>query len=140
MNQTTVASSGFQAAASQDGVNGRVITAVSWNNGQIYYLSYGWARDTATAYDVQTATATFNTVSSVAQQLAAEGYIITAMGGTTADGFLLVGTRVQGDTMPRPILVVDTSQGESANSLFEGYAIVGYLIDSNGYPHYVGER
>lgn len=139
--QTTVSPSGFQAAASQDGANGRVITAVSWSSGQIYYLSYGWARDTATVYDVLTATATFGTLSSVAQQLAAEGYIITAIGGTATDGLMLVGTRVQGDTTPRPILVVDTSQGESANSLFEqGYAIVGYLIDSNGYPHYVGER
>jgi hypothetical protein len=141
MAQNTVAPSGFQVAASQDGANGRVITAVSWNSGQIYYLSYGWVRDTATVYDVLTATATFGTLSSVAPQLAAEGYIITALGGTATDGVILVGTRVQGDTTPRPILVVDTSQGESANSLFEqGYAIVGYLIDSNGYPHYVGER
>jgi hypothetical protein len=141
MAQTTVASSGFQAVASQDGANGRVITAVSWNNGQIFYLSYGWARDTTTAYDVQTASATVDTASSAAQQLAAEGYVITAMGGTTADGILLVGTRVHGDTTPRPILVTNTAQVESSATLAEqGYAIVGFLIDSSGNQYSIGER
>jgi len=139
--QTTIGSSEFQSAASQDGANGRVITAVSWNSGQIFYLSYGWARDTTTAYDVQTASATTDTVSSVAQQLAAEGYVITALGGTTADGILLVGTRVRGDTAPRPILVTNTVEGGSSAILAEqGYAIVGFLFDSSGNQYTIGER
>ena len=95
---------------------------------------------------MQTATATFDTVSSVAQQLAADGYIITAMGGTAADGILLVGTRVQGDTTPRPMLIVDlASGGNTATLKDQGYAVVGDLInlDSSGNllaEYWIGER
>jgi hypothetical protein len=39
--------------------------------------------------------------------LAAQGYIITAIGGDPTNGLLLVGTRVKGDTMPRPTDYVD---------------------------------
>jgi hypothetical protein len=144
--QHTVHAADFQGAASQDGANGRVITAVSWNDGQVFYLSYGWQSDTNTVYDVQTATATFATVSAVAQQLAAQGYIITAMGGTAADGILLVGTRVHGDTMPRPIKVIDVPQdGGPAVLNQQGYAVVGllYNFDSSGNllaNYWIGER
>jgi len=142
----TVSAVAFQGAASQDGANGRVITAVSWNNGQVFYLSYGWQNDPSTVYDIQTATATFDTVSAVAQQLAGQGYIITAMGGTAADGILLVGTRVHGDTMPRPIKVIDVPQDGGPAVLNErGYAVVGllYNLDNNGNllaNYWIGER
>jgi len=144
--QHTVSAADFQGAASQDGANGRVITAVSWNDGQVFYLSYGWQSDTSTVYDVQTATATFDTVSAVAQQLAGQGYIITAMGGTAADGILLVGTRVHGDTMPRPIMVIDVLQdGSPAVLNQQGYAVVGllYNIDNKSNllaDYWIGER
>ena len=144
--QHTVSAADFQGAASQDGANGRVITAVSWNDGQVFYLSYGWQNDTSTVYDIQTATATFDTVSAVAQQLAGQGYIITAMGGTAADGILLVGTRVRGDTMPRPIKVIDVLQDGSPAVLNEqGYAVVGllYNIDNKANllaDYWIGER
>ncbi len=117
MAQNTVTPADFQAAASQDGANSRVLTAVSWNSSQIFYLSYGWARDSTTAYEAKVATATVGTLSSVTQQLAADGYIVTAIGGTATDGILLVGTRVQGDTAPRPIMVVHATQGGELSSL-----------------------
>jgi hypothetical protein len=144
--QHTVSAADFQGAVSQDGANGRVITAVSWNDGQVFYLSYGWQSDTSTVYDIQTATATFDTVSAVAQQLAGQGYIITAMGGTAADGILLVGTRVHGDTMPRPIKVIDVLQdGSPAVLNQQGYAVVGllYNIDNKANllaDYWIGER
>jgi hypothetical protein len=132
MAQNTVLPTGFQTAASGAGAVGQVITAVSWNNGQITYLSYGWSNDTTTVYEVQTATATFSTVSTVAQQLAADGYIITAVGGTAANGLLLVGTRVQGDTTARPILVEDVQNGGSLSKIaYGGYAVVGFLINQD---------
>jgi hypothetical protein len=146
ISQSTVASSNFQSAASQDGTHSRVITAVSWNSGQISYLSYGWQSDTATVYDVQTATATIDTVSSVAQQLAAEGYIITAMGGTAADGILLVGTRVHGDSLARSMMVANLAANEGPENLYQqGYAVVGlvYILDSTGdllAGYWIGER
>jgi hypothetical protein len=146
MAQNTVTPSDFQTAASQDGTNSRVVTAVSWNSGQISYLSYGWQSDTTTVYDVQTATATMDTVSSVAQQLAAEGYIITAIGGTAADGILLVGTRVHGDSLARPMMVANLAADESPENIYQqGYAVVGfvYIVDSTGdllAGYWIGER
>jgi hypothetical protein len=146
MAMNTVSSDSFQTAASQDGADGRVITAVSWNNGQITYLSYGWSNDSTTAYEVQTISATFSTVGAVAQQLAAGGYIITAVGGTVSDGLILVGTRVQGDTMPRPFLFEDVVTGGNLTLVANGgYAVVGFLVnlDSDGNAldyDWIGER
>jgi hypothetical protein len=74
------------------------------------------------------------------------GFKAAAIGGTAADGILLVGTRVQGDTMPRPVLVVNVVEGGDLAILTEqGYAIVGYLInlDSSGNLlsyYWIGER
>ena len=127
MAQHTVAPSDFQAAATQEGENSRVITAVSYNAGQVFYLSYGWQGDTATAYDVQVANATIQTAATVVSNLAAQGYILTAIGGegnTDGSGILLVGTRVRGDTLPRPVMVVPLS-GDINQLLQQGYAVVG---------------
>ena len=49
--ESTIASSDFQAAASQDGANGRVITAVSWNSRQVFYLSYIGAVTSKASYN-----------------------------------------------------------------------------------------
>ena len=94
MEQNRVAPGDFQAAASQEGANGRVVTAVSWDDGQIFYLSYGWQKDASTTYDVQVEITNIDGVTGVAQQLANEGYIITATGGTFAEGIVPRGTRV----------------------------------------------
>jgi hypothetical protein len=146
VTQHTVSAADFHAAAAQDGANGRVITAVSWNSGQIFYLSYGWQSDTSSVYDVQIATATIDTVKATAQQLARDGYIITATGGTLAEGILLVGTRVHGDTLGRPIMVIDAPLDGSPEPLDQqGYAVVGliYNIDNSGNllaNYWIGER
>jgi len=146
MAQSTVSPADFQAAASTDGANGRVVTAVSWYSGQVFYLSYGWTGDAGTTYDVQTATATFDTIAAVSQQLATEGYIITALGGTAADGLLLVGTKVHGDTKPRPFLFEDAVTGGTPNPLLNGgYAMVGYLVNFDATGNvlandWIGER
>ena len=95
---------------------------------------------------LQTRTATFDTLQSVAEQLANEGYFITATGGTVANGLLLVGTRAQGDTVARPIMVVNTVAGGNGTSLSQqGYAMVGWFIklnsDSTLAAYYeIGER
>jgi hypothetical protein len=130
LSQNTIDPSGFQTAATQEGVHSRVITAVSYNAGQITYLSYGWQADRSTVYETQVATATLGTASTVAQGLAAQGYIITASGSAQAadgTGVLMVGTRVQGDTMARPMMVASRTQGLAGiDQLFQqGYAIVG---------------
>jgi hypothetical protein len=118
-----VAPSGLQAAASQAGAQGRVITAVSFDSGQVHYVSYGWQHAASAIYEAQVAAATFATIGSAAQSLAASGYFITAVGGDATDGFLLVGTRVKGVTAPRNIQIIPGVPEIS------GYAIVGFVQD-----------
>jgi hypothetical protein len=137
--QHTIAPSGLQQAATQEGAQGRVITAVSYDAGQVFYLSYGWQSDPSTVYETQVATATFDSVGQVATSLAQAGYIITAAGGNYADGILLVGTRVKGDSMGRPIIIIPA--GQSPLSLQQnGYAIVGLINEPTGQPLWIGER
>lgn len=124
--QHSVSPTDFQAAATQEGQQSRVITAVSYDNGQITYLSYGWTGDTSTVYETQIISATLDTVADAANTLASQGYIITAMGGDAglSSNVIIVGTRVQGDTLPRPVLVVPLS-GSYDPLAKGGYAIVG---------------
>ncbi len=139
MLQQTVTLANFQAAATQQGVNGRVITAVSYNAGQVVYLAYGWQSDTSTIYETQIATASLQTAATVAAGLAAQGYIITAFGGSILnDSYLLVGTRVEGDTMARPF--VASTQNTYTEVMQPGYAMVGLLQDAQGNLTFLGER
>jgi hypothetical protein len=95
---------GAQAAA--DGEASRVITAASFDElGNADLISYGWTGDTTTKYESQTAVVPPEGVAAAATTLAADGYFISAFGGNDANGFILVGMRVQGDTQPRPINV-----------------------------------
>jgi hypothetical protein len=139
MDQHTVATSALQQSATQEGLSSRVITAITYNAGQVEYYSYGWTADTSTVYDVKVAQATFDTVPAVAASLAAQGYIITAFGGNTTDGFLLIGTRVQGDSLPRPIRSVPLGQ-QTAQLWQPGYAIVAVLQNPDYSLTYIGER
>ena len=61
-----------------------------------------------TVYDTQVAVATLETAATATTNLASQGYIITAMGGDAGltDNILVVGTRVRGDSLPRPMLVL----------------------------------
>lgn len=127
LTQGTVAPSALQAAATQEGALSRVITAVSFNAGNVTYFSYAWQSDSTTVYEAQVATATFATLGTAATNLAQAGYIITALGGNGTDGFILVGTRVKGNTAARPILI-----GEQPQILTQGYAIVGYITQNSG--------
>lgn len=121
----TVSSSDLQASVTADGLSGRVVTAISTKaSGQVDYLSYGWQQD-SNKYDVLSVFATNSDVEDQASSMAAQGYIITAVGSSNTDnGFILVGTRVQGDSLPRSFVL---------NQGFEnGYAIVGAVFDSKG--------
>lgn len=118
----------LQAAATQEGQLSRVITAVARTAGQALFISYGWQEDTTTLYEARVATATLATIGSEASALAEQGYIITAFGGTSQDGYVLVGTRVQGDTMPRPLAWVTWPHGPSMG---RGYAVVGRVYGTS---------
>jgi hypothetical protein len=138
LTQNTVSAGDLQTAASQEGAKGRVITAVSFNAGQAYYFSYGWQSDTSTVYEAQVVAAAFDSIPAEVTSLASQGYILTAFGGNPTDGFLLIGTRVTGDTMPRPLEIVP--HGQQTQLWDQGYAVVGLLAGSNGAFTWVGER
>lgn len=130
MIENTIPNSQLQAAATEEGAAGRVITAISANeSGDVTYLAYSWQADPMTLYDLKVVTATTPGAPTAASALASQGYIITAIGQSDATGDLfLVGTRVQGDTMPRQFQAV---QGSSAIQALQqqGYAIVGVITD-----------
>lgn len=143
MEQNTVAAADLQAAIVQEGLSGRVVTALSDNGGPITYLAYGWQADTATLYEAQAVTASTVGAPAAAAALAAQGYIITAIGRADTNGnIVLIGTRVQGDTMPRPFMTARSSSDVST-LLQRGYSIVGVIFNSAqpvDYYTYLGER
>lgn len=131
---------GISAAVNQDAAHGRVTTAISFINGQFDYTAYAWDQDPITVYETSVALCSKKTAGQAAQGLAQQGYIITAIGGNDVDGVVMVGTRVKGDSLPRPILVIPP--GVSPLPLVEqGYAIVGIIFTSTeGFVARIGER
>ena len=127
-NQNTVAPANLQATATLEGAAGRVITALSYDAGQITCLSYGWQSDVGTVYESQVVTSSTSNAPTAATNLAAQGYIITASGrADDAGNVLLVGTRVQGDTMARPFM---SGQGAvTMTAMQQGYSIVAVIFD-----------
>lgn len=132
----------FPAVASQEGALSHVITGVTFNAGVVNYVSFGWQSDTTTHYEVQVVTAaTPSDVPVQAASLAQSGYIVTALGGNSSDGYILVGTRVQGDTMPRPFKAVNSTVADAGTELFpQGYALVGVIDDPGVSITYLGEK
>ena len=77
----TVSIAFLQAAATQEALNGRVITAISSDGNQATYFSYSWSGDPSTLYESKVVFATLNTTVAAVTSLANEGYILTANGG-----------------------------------------------------------
>lgn len=134
MKREVVSQGAAPDAVAKDAAQSRVVTAVSFDaNEQVNLISYGWQGDTATVYDTQVVCAAAADVEAAATQLAGGGYILTAFGGDTKNGFLLVGTKVQGDTLPRSVLTFDQSSNNSPDaSTMAGYAPVAQLQYSGG--------
>jgi len=101
----------IQATVAADGALSRIVTAASFDaSGNANLISYGWTGDTTTVYETQTIivpTGSFSSiwddVESAASTLASDGYAISAFGGNDTSGYMLIGIRVQGDTLPRAI-------------------------------------
>lgn len=127
--ENTLASSQLQAAAAVEGAAGRVITAISANGAEVTYLAYAWQADRVTLYEAKVVTASAPAAPAAAGALAAQGYILTAIGQADGTGGLfLIGTRVQGDTLPRPFEAVQGAQAFQTLQQ-QGYAIVGVVDD-----------
>ncbi|HEX2971313.1 MAG TPA: hypothetical protein VHP11_03210, partial [Tepidisphaeraceae bacterium] len=112
-SRQTVSAAQLPTVAAQLASQGRVITAISFDgDGNVMLFSYSWQDDTA-VYDAKVTFADLDTYATAAQELSPRGYIITAVGGGNDDsqgtpqfGIVLVGTRVQGDSLPRPMKIV----------------------------------
>ncbi|MBJ6723438.1 immunoglobulin domain-containing family protein [Geomesophilobacter sediminis] len=129
----TASADGLQAVATAEAQAGRVVTAVALSGGIAYYLAYGREGDLR-IYESKVVTATVDSVSNAAADLAAQGWIITAVGGNIREGFLLVGTRVSGDATPRPFQVKNTP------ALERGYTPVGTIYTGAVLPTYFFEQ
>jgi hypothetical protein len=130
LTRGTVAPGNLQAVATQEGALSHVITAVSFNAGNVTYFSYAWQSDPVTIYEAQVAMATFATLGTTATNLGQAGYIITALGGNGTNGFVLVGTRVKGNTAARPVLIGTAGSQEQHQIFDQGYAVVGYIVQN----------
>lgn len=136
MKREVVSPNAVQNTVANDAAQSRVVTAVSFDaNGQANLLSYGWQGNTTTVYDTQVVCVGATDIEEAASELANEGYILTAFGGDTTNGFLLVGTKVHGDTLPRSVLMFDQSTGSFPQTAdLAGYAPVARVeyVGANG--------
>jgi hypothetical protein len=122
----------LQSFATSEGLQGRVVTALSLDSPTTaYVLSYGWANDPHSVYEASVAPITTDTVASIAQNLAAQGYVLTAFGagGNPTFGWYLVGTRLQGSTTPRPVFVSSPNIPSEAQYYAQGYVDVVTIFD-----------
>jgi hypothetical protein len=128
----------LESALTASGAAGAVPTAISPDSGNVTFYACTWKSDSFT-YDVQLQQATSTTVVSAVTALAQSGFIITASGGS-GDNLFFVGSRVHGDNIPRPILVIQAAQ--SPQPLADGgYSPVAVGADSNGNVlFYIGEK
>ena len=124
--------SNLQAFATSEGLQGRVVTALALDSATTAYVfSYGWINDTNSVYEASVAPVTLNTIASEAQNLASEGYILTAFGGggTPTFGLYLVGTRIKGVATPRAILVFSPQTPSEDQYYAQGYVDVAFFLD-----------
>lgn len=124
-----------ESTVAADAAASRVVTAVSFDaDGNANLLSYGWKGDTTTVFDTAVISATTQQeIETSAQTLANQGYIVTAFGGDATDGFLLIGTKVQGDTLARPLIIADQSSA-GCDRCTVGYApVIWYEAPAKNY-------
>jgi hypothetical protein len=127
----SVTAADLQALATSEGAAGRVLTAVSYRDGLVWYVAHGWSLAPSAVYEAKVVTTSFDGVAGAVVSLAEEGYVITAAGSGDlgASGFVLVGTRPQGESQPRPFLLGGSLSGEIVR-----YAILAGLAD---YPRFI---
>jgi hypothetical protein len=100
--ERVVSPGAITSTVAADGLKSRVITAVSFEaTGQAHLISYGWQGDTTTQYETSVSIVGPPDVVAAAQSLANAGFIITAFGGNDTNGYVLIGTKVRGDFLPR---------------------------------------
>jgi hypothetical protein len=120
---------GIQNQATLDGGESRIVTAATIDDaGQhAVLLSYGWSGDIATNYESQIYVVPPSQIGATAITLANYGYFISAVGGNDTDGYILVGMRVKGDSLPRPIGVNGVAGTATPTSQPYATLVIWYL-------------
>lgn len=136
-----------QATATADGQASRIITAFTFDaSGNADMISYGWTGDTTTVYEAQTTSVppgpnVCEAAVAAATALASQGYFISAFGGNDTDGYVLVGMRVEGDSLPRPVeWATKTTQMPASFSLDPPYFSNVFALHEIGDVGYVNEQ
>ncbi len=121
MHRDIVAPADIDSTVAANAAASRITTAVAFDaNGQANLISYGWAGDEHTVYETRTVLADSADVVTQAKALAQAGYSISAFGGNDASGYVLVGTRVQGDTVPRTLVITTSCSTTTTASATQG--------------------
>jgi hypothetical protein len=109
---------------------GSVVTALAPDSDQGFQVfSYTWGGDTSSKYEATVLTCPIADVGATFRALTAQGYILTALGGTRASEMRLVGTRLVGQMAIRPTLVSVDGKGLTSDPLKQGYVTVGFVFD-----------
>lgn len=118
------------AVAAAEGAEGRVITAASFQGGQVTWISYAWSEAPGARFETAVSTSTIAAAGAAAAELGARGYVITALGAGNngANGVVMVGTRREGVTAPRDVQAIPIG-AVALLPIPSGYAVVGYLFD-----------
>ncbi len=117
LHRDVVDSANIDSTVAANGANSQITTAVAFDaEGRVNLISYGWTGDAHTVYETRTVIAASAGVVAQAKVLAQAGYTISAFGGNDANGYLLVGTRVQGDTAPRTLVITTPTSTTATTS------------------------
>jgi hypothetical protein len=125
--------SNLQAFATSEGLQGRVVTALSLDSSTTAYVfSYGWSNDTNSVYEASVVSVTVDTLGATTQNLASQGYVITAFGagGNPSFGMFVVGTRLKGSSVPRAIFVSSPDRPSDSQYYEQGYVDVAVVLNA----------
>jgi len=133
--------SDLQDFATSEGLKSRVVAALSLDSATTAYVfSYGWSSDTDSVYEASVAPVTVDTLASVAQNLASQGYVLTAFGGggTPTYGLFLVGSRLKGSSSARIVWVLRNSTYRPSDLQYyqQGYVDVARLLYETSPLHF----
>ena len=122
----------LQSVVQQITNTGQVVTAIAATDASNFsFASFSWAGDTSSKYEATATVCELDKLQMCAQQIASAGYIITAIGGNRASGIALVGTRLVGQAIARPLLIFDRSHSLGYDPFQQGYVTVGYILNLN---------
>ena len=114
--------------------NGFVTTALALAGPDWELIEYADS-STSDTYDTMVETGDVTTIGAMAQAIASDGYVITALGQMDGSNYGVIGTKIAGSAASHEVMVVQVVAAGSttaiASAQMQGYAIIGaYYADS----------